>query len=45
MLFFRSEEDLEKWLVSRKAACGAILSIQVQEIFKEVGLTSPFWQI
>jgi hypothetical protein len=70
MLFFRSEEDLEKWLASRKAACGAILSIpqlwelsqrwyqdrispeyhgrtfeQVQEIFKEVGLTSPFWQI
>ncbi len=69
MLFFRSEESIDKWLGSKKAARGATLSIdqswelsqrwyqdrlspeyhgrtmeQVQEIFKELGLTSAFWQ-
>lgn len=69
MLFFRSEEMLENWLVSNHAQRGAVLSIsivwelsqrwyhnrmsvdyhgrtveQVQEIFKEVGLISRFWQ-
>jgi hypothetical protein len=69
MLFFRSEETLNGWLVSRNAKRGAVLSIstlwelsqrwyhnrlspgyhgrtmeQVQAIFKEVGLTSNFWQ-
>lgn len=69
MLFFRSEEMLENWLISNHAQRGAVLSIptlwelsqrwyhnrmsveyhgrtveQVQEIFKEVGLTSEFWQ-
>jgi Alkylmercury lyase len=69
MLFFQSEESLNKWLNTRKATRGAVLSIpklwelsrrwyqdrmspeyhgrtleQVQEIFKEVGLTSAFWQ-
>jgi hypothetical protein len=69
MLFFRSEELLNEWLISRKAERGAVLSIpkvwelsqhwyhnrmstryhgrstdEVQEIFKEVGLTSGFWQ-
>ena len=68
MLFFRSEETLDKWLDSRKAERGAIFTIpqlwelsqrwyqdrmspeyhgrtlkQVQEIFKEMGLTSSFW--
>jgi hypothetical protein len=68
MLFFRSEETLDKWLDSRKAGRGAIFTIpqlwelsqrwyqdrmspeyhgrtleQVQEIFKEMGLTSSFW--
>ena len=68
MLFFRSEETLDKWLDSRKAERGAIFTIpqlwelsqrwyqdrmspeyhgrtleQVQEIFKELGLTSSFW--
>ena len=70
MLFFRSEESLDEWLESRRAARGATLSIdelweltqrwyqnrmspeyrgrttaQVQEIFKGLGLTSPFWQV
>jgi hypothetical protein len=70
MLFFRSEETLDEWLASRKAARGAVLSIpglwelsqrwyynrmspeyhgrsmeQVQEIFRELGLTSEFWQM
>lgn len=70
MLFFQSEDALEKWLASHKAKRGAVLSIpqlwelsqrwyqdrmspdyhgrsieQVQRIFKEVGLTSAFWQI
>ena len=70
MLFFRSEESLDEWLESRRAARGATLSIdalweltqrwyqnrmspeyrgrtaaQVQEIFRELGLTSPFWQV
>ena len=69
MLFFRSEETLNEWLVSKKAARGATLSMdqlwelsqrwyqdrlspdyhgrtaeQVQEIFRELGLTSAFWQ-
>lgn len=69
MLFFRSEELLEEWLVSNQAQRGAVLCVpklwelsqrwyqnrmspeyhgrtieQVQEIFKEVGLTSDFWQ-
>jgi hypothetical protein len=68
MLFFRSEDELHKWLGSRTAERGAVLSIpqlwelskrwyrhrmspeyhgrtieQVQEIFREVGLTSEFW--
>ena len=70
MLFFRSEEALEQWLVSTNAKRGALLTIpklwelsqhwyqnrlapdyhgrtleQVQDIFKEVGLTSKFWSI
>ena len=70
MLFFRSEEALDQWLVSKKAERGALLTIlklwelsqdwyqdrlapeyhgrtveQVQDIFKEVGLTSGFWSI
>ena len=70
MLFFRSEEALDQWLVSKKAERGALLTIlklwelsqhwyqdrlspeyhgrtveQVQDIFKEVGLTSAFWSI
>jgi phosphoribosyl-ATP pyrophosphohydrolase len=70
MLFFRSEEYLNQWLESKKAARGAVLSTekvwelsqlwyhnrlsldyhgrtvqQVQEIFKELGLTSEFWRI
>ena len=69
MLFFQSEEKLNKWLTSNHSERGAVLSIpklwelsqrwyenrmsseyhgrsveQVQEIFKEVGLTSEFWQ-
>lgn len=69
MLFFQSEEKLNKWLESNQAERGAVLSIpklwelsqrwyenrmsvdyhgrsieQVQEIFKEVGLRSEFWQ-
>jgi hypothetical protein len=69
MLFFRSEEALNEWLDSRKAARGAVFTVpqlwklsqrwyqdrmspgfrgrsmeQVQEIFKEAGLTSEFWQ-
>ena len=69
MLFFRSEEALNKWLVAQKSQRGAILSIpqlwelsrrwyedrmspqyhgrtieQAQKIFKELGLTSEFWQ-
>jgi hypothetical protein len=69
MLFFRSEEFLGEWLVTRKAQRGAVLSIpqlwelsqrwyedrmsaeyhgrtieQAQRIFKELGLTSEFWQ-
>ena len=69
MLFFRSEEFLNKWLVEQKAQRGALLSIpqlwelsqrwyqdrmsseyrgrtieQAQKIFKELGLTSEFWQ-
>lgn len=69
MLFFRSEELLEEWLVANQAERGAVLSVpklwelsqrwyqnrmsgeyhgrtieQVQEVFKEVGLTSEFWQ-
>ena len=69
MLFFRSEEILNEWLISKNAARGAVLTIpqlwelsqrwyqdrmspdyhgrtmeQVQEIFKEMGLTSAFWQ-
>ena len=68
MLFFRSEEALDQWLVSKKAERGELLTIlklwelsqdwyqdrlapdyhgrtveQVQDIFKEVGLTSAFW--
>jgi hypothetical protein len=68
MLFFQSEDTLEKWLVSQKVERGAVLSMpqlwelsqrwyqdrmspeyhgrsmeQVQEIFREVGLTSEFW--
>ena len=70
MLFFRSEEELDQWLVSKNAKRGAMLTIpklwelsqhwyqnrlepdyhgrtveQVQDIFKEVGLTSAFWSI
>ena len=70
MLFFRSEEALDQWLVSKQAERGAVFTIpqlwklsqrwyqdrlspkyhgrtleQVQEIFKEVGLTSEFWSI
>ena len=70
MLFFRSEEALDQWLVSKQAERGAAFTIpqlwelsqrwyqdrlsleyhgrtleQVQEIFKEVGLTSEFWSI
>lgn len=70
MLFFRSEESLNQWIESKKAAHGATLSIdqvwelsqrwyhnrlsleyhgraveQVQEIFKELGLTTAFWQV
>jgi D-tyrosyl-tRNA(Tyr) deacylase len=69
MLFFRSEESLNEWLVTQKSPRGAVLSIsqlwelsqhwyqgrmspqyhgrtieQAQEIFKELGLTSEFWQ-
>lgn len=69
MLFFRSEELLDEWLMSHQMERGAVLSIQklwelsqrwyhnrmspeyhgrnmeqIQEIFKEVGLTSEFWQ-
>ncbi len=69
MLFFRSEEALHEWLISRNAARGAVLSLaqlwqlsqrwyrdrmspayqgrgieQVQSIFKELELTSEFWQ-
>jgi hypothetical protein len=69
MLFFQSEEKLNKWLASNQVERGAVLSIpklwelsqrwyenrmsvdyhgrsieQVQEIFKEVGLRSEFWQ-
>jgi hypothetical protein len=69
MLFFRSEESLNEWLETKKAARGATLSVnrlwelskhwyhnrlspeyhgrsieQVQEIFKSLGLTDPFWQ-
>ena len=70
MLFFRSEEELDQWLVLKKAERGALLTIpklwelsqhwyqnrlspdyhgrtveQVQDIFKEVGLTTEFWSI
>lgn len=70
MLFFRSEEALDQWLVTNNVQRGALLSIpqlwelsqrwyhnrlspdfhgrsmeQVQEIFKEAGLTSSFWTI
>jgi len=69
MLFFRSEEALSEWLVSRNVRQGAVLSVaqlwelsqrwyrdrmspdyhgrtiqQAQEIFRDVGLTSEFWQ-
>ena len=69
MLFFRSEEFLNEWLVSQRAQRGAVLSIpqlwelsqrwyqdrmsseyhgrtiqQAQKTFKELGLTSEFWQ-
>jgi hypothetical protein len=69
MLFFRSEEFLNEWLESKKAARGATLSVeqvwklskrwyhnrlsleyhgrsvdQIQKIFREIGLTDPFWQ-
>jgi len=69
MLFFQSEDTLNKWLASRAAERGAVLSIsqlwelskrwyhnrmlleyhgrtleQVQEIFREMRLTSEFWQ-
>ncbi len=69
MVFFRSEDMLNEWLVSNQVQQGAVLSIpklwelsklwyqgrllpeyrgrtaeQVQQIFKEVGLTSEFWQ-
>jgi hypothetical protein len=70
MVFFRSEEFLNEWLVAQKSQRGAILSIpqlwelsqrwyqdrmsseyrgrtieQAQQIFKELGLTSEFWQM
>ena len=70
MLFFRSEEVLNQWLVEKKAERGAVLAIpqlwelsqrwyqdrlspeyhgrtmeQVQDIFKEAGLTSEFWSL
>jgi len=70
MVFFRSEDMLNEWLVSNQVQQGAVLSIpklwelsklwyqgrllpeyrgrtaeQVQQIFKEVGLTSEFWQV
>jgi hypothetical protein len=70
MLFFRSEDELQKWLHSRRAERGEVFSIQqlwelsqrwyvnrmspdfrgrtveqVQEIFREFGLTSWFWQL
>lgn len=70
MLFFRSEEALDQWLVSKQTERGAVFSIpqlwelsqrwyqdrlspeyhgrtleQMQEIFKEVGLTSEFWSL
>jgi len=70
MLFFRSEEELNKWLAFQKAERGGIFSIpqiwelsqrwyhdrmspeyhgrtieQVQEIFRDLGLTSEFWQV
>ena len=70
MIFFRSEEFLNEWLVAQKSQRGAILSIpqlwelsqrwyedrmsseyrgrtieQAQQIFKELGLTSEFWQM
>ena len=70
MLFFRSEEMLDRWLASKHVQRGAVLSIpklwelsqrwyqdrtspnyhgktmeQVQEIFKESGLTTDYWQI
>lgn len=69
MLFFQSEDKLNKWLGSQVKERGAVLSLpqlwklsqrwyqgrmspdyhgrtmeQVQEIFKEVELTSEFWQ-
>ena len=69
VLFFRSEETLNEWLISHKAERGAVLSVpqlwelsqhwyqerlsaefhgrtveQVQQIFRELGLTSKFWQ-
>lgn len=70
MLFFRSEEDLNVWLDTRKVKRGAVFSPlqlwelsqhwysnrmsadfhgrtmeEVQEIFRENGLTSDFWQV
>jgi hypothetical protein len=67
--FFRSEEYLEKWLISNQALRGAVFSVpqlwklsqlwyhnrmspdyhgrtleQIQQIFREVGLTSEFWR-
>lgn len=70
MLFFRSEDALNKWLLSRNVTRGAVLSIpelwelsqrwyqdrmspeyhgrmveQAQQIFRESGLISNFWQV
>jgi hypothetical protein len=70
MLFFRSEEMLNKWLSAKRAQRGAVFTIpqlwelsqrwyhnrispdyhgrtmeQVQETFKEAGLTSDFWTV
>jgi hypothetical protein len=70
MLFFQSEEMLNKWLASNNGERGAVLSIaqlwelwqswyhnrmspdyhgrtveEIQEIFRELGLTSAFWKL
>ncbi len=69
MRFFRSEEDLQKWLINNNLQGGSRLSVnqlwqlaqkwyhnrlnpnyhgrsmpEIQQIFKEVGLDSEFWQ-
>ena len=71
MLFFRSEEHVEKWCRDWRFARGAVLTLglcwrlahawyaadrrdpqwrrrtagEAQSLFKELGLTSPFWSL